>query len=135
MKRESTTSPTGSGPQSESDSLPLRTVQETPTFDNWLKALEGAARGPELVQALDVIAQRAMETFGARLWFVRILGRRWSYVAGYRSQTPAGAPMERIRLGDGNLGLVSEGWGRLSNEERVRLIAFLGEMVAPRRQP
>ena len=114
--------------------MPSRTVQETSTFDNWLKALEGATRGPELVRALDVVAQLAAEAFGARLWFVKILGRRWSYVAGCRSQAPAGSPMERIPLGDGNFGLVSEDWGRLSSEERRRLIAFLGEMVAPGRQ-
>ena len=114
--------------------MPSRTVPETSTFDNWLKALDRATRGAELVQALDIVAQLAAEAFGARLWFVRILGRRWSYVAGYRSQTPAGAPIERIPLGDRNFGLVSEGWGRLSSEERRRLIAFLGEMVAPGRQ-
>ena len=115
--------------------MPSRTARETSTFDNWLKALEVATRGFELVRALDAVAQFAAEAFGARLWFVRILGRRWSYVAGYRSQTLAGSPMKRIPLGDGNFGLVSEGWGKLSSEERRRLIAFLGEVVAPGRQP
>jgi len=115
--------------------MPSRTAQETSTFDGWLRGLEVATRGLEVVRALDLVAQFAAEAFGARLWFVRILGRRWSYVAGYRSQTPAGSPMERIPLGDGNFGLVSEDWGRLSSGERRRLIAFLGEMVAPGRQP
>ena len=114
--------------------MPSRTVPETSTFDNWLKALEEATHGPELVRALDVVAQLAAESFGARLWFVRILGRRWSYIAGYRSQTPAAPPMERIPLGDGDFGLVSEGWGTLSSDERRRLITFLGEMVALGRQ-
>ena len=108
---------------------------ETPTFSNWLKALEEATRGSELAQALEVVAQLAARAFGARLWFVKILGQRWSYVAGCRSQTPVGFHMERIPLGDGDFGLVSEGWGRLPREKRRRLIAFLGEMVAPGRQP
>ena len=111
----------------------LRMEQETSTFDDWIGTIEEATRGLELGQALDVVAQRAMEAFGARLWFVRILGRRWSYIAGHRSQTPASAPIARIPLGDGNFGLVSEGWGGLSIEERRRLIAFLGEMVAQER--
>jgi len=113
--------------------MPSRTVKETSTFDGWLRGLEEATHGLVLVRALDVVAQLAAEAFGARLRFIRILGRRWSYVAGYRSQTPAGSPMERIHLGDGDFGLVSENWGRLSNEERQRLITFLGEMVAPAR--
>ena len=114
--------------------MPSRTVQETPTFDSWLRGLEVATRGLEHVRALDVVAQLAAEAFGTRLWFVRILGQRWSYVAGYRSQAPVGSPMERIPFRGGNFGLVSENWGRLSSEKRLRLIAFLAEMVAPRRQ-
>jgi len=85
-----------------------RRAQETSTFDGWLRGLEEATRGRELARALDIVAQRAAEAFDARLWFVRILGRRWSYVAGYRSQTPTGSPMERIHLGDGDFGLVSD---------------------------
>ena len=110
--------------------MPSRTVKETSTFDGWLRGLEEATRGRELARALDIVAQRAAEAFDARLWFVRILGRRWSYLAGYRSQTPTASPIERICLGDGDFGLVSEDWGRLSNEQRQRLITFLGEMVA-----
>ena len=109
---------------------PSRKGKETSTFDAWLRGLQEATHGLQLVRALDLVAQLAAEAFGARLWFVRILGRRWSYLAGYRSQTPTASPIERICLGDGDFGLVSEDWGRLSNEQRQRLITFLGEMVA-----
>ena len=112
-----------------------RMEQETSTFDRWIKTIEETTRGLELVRALDVVAQLAAKAFGARLWFVKILGRRWSYVAGYRSQTPGGSSVERILLSDGNFGLVSESWGALSSEERRRLIAFLGEIVASGQPP
>jgi hypothetical protein len=114
--------------------MPSKTVQETSTFDNWLKALEGVTRGIELVRALDAVAQLATEAFGARLWFVRTLGRRRSYIAGHRSQTPAGAAIDCIPL-RGNIGCVSDGWGSLSDCERARLLAFLDGMVSLRLQP
>ena len=111
-----------------------RTVQETFTFDTWLKALEKATRGHELVRALDVAAQLAGEAFGARLWFVQILGRRWSYVAGCRSQAPAESPIGRLPLAN-NIGLVCEGWGRLPRKDRARLIAFLSRLISVGQQP
>jgi len=109
-------------------------VQETSTFDAWLKALEEATRGLELVRSLDVVARVAAEAFGARLWFVEILGRRWSYIAGQRSDAPVESLIERIPL-RGNIGLVSDDWGTLPGDKRARLIAFLGEMVSLGRQP
>ena len=100
-----------------------------------MRAVEETTRELQRVRALDAAARLAEEAFGARLWFVRILGRRWSYVAGYRPQTPVGAHLDRIPLGNGNFGLVSEDWGALSSEECCRLIALFDEMVARGRQP
>jgi hypothetical protein len=103
--------------------------QETSTFEPWLRTVGPTTRGLPLADALDVVAQRAAEAFGARLWFVEILGRRWSYVAGQRSERPAAAAIERIRLG-GNIGLVSDDWGMLMGHESSRLVAFLRQLVA-----
>ena len=114
--------------------MPSTMVPETCTFDGWLGTVGEAARGLELARALDVVAQLAGKEFDARLRFVKILGRRWSYVAGYRLQTPAAPLIDRISLG-GGVGLVADSWGTLSGSARARLLAFLGKMVSPREQP
>jgi len=114
--------------------MPSRTAQETNTFERQLHDLDAAVQKLDLIPTLDAVARLAV-TFGARLRFVRILGHRWSYVAGCSSQTPAGRFMEGIPLGDGHFGLVSEGWGRLSGTERQRLIAFVSERIAAEELP
>jgi len=103
-------------------------VQETCTSDRWLETVNDAARGLELARALDVVARLAKEDFDARLRFVRVLGRRWSYLAGYRSPAPAGEPPEHVLLG-GSVGLVVESWGSLPGGVRARLIALLKARV------
>ena len=110
-----------------------RAVPEISTFDRWLGSVAEAARGRELLRSLDVVAELAAERFDARLRFVRIHGRRWSYVAGYRSQTPATSRAERIPLG-GGIELVSDCWGTLAGSARARLLDFLCEMVSLGRQ-
>ena len=114
---------------SESGSSPSSTEQETSTFDHWLRMIETTTHGLPLVAALDAVAQRAAEAFGARLWFVEILGRRWSYIAGQRSERPAASAVERIHLG-GNIGLVSDNWGMLLSHESSRLVALLHQLVS-----
>jgi hypothetical protein len=102
---------------------------ETSTFDRWLGGVERATRGLPLAAALDSVAQRAAEAFGARLWFVEILGRRWSYLAGQRSHRPCACAIERIPLG-GGVGLVSNGWGTLPSHGAARLVARLRRLVS-----
>ena len=110
-----------------------KAVPETSTFDRWLGNVAEATRGRELPRSLNVVAELAAERFDARLRFVRIHGRRWSYVAGCRSQTPASSHTERIPLG-GSIGLVSDCWGTLAGSARARLLDFLREMVSLGRQ-
>ena len=108
--------------------------QETSTFDHWLRAIEPTTHGLPLVAALEAVAQRAAEAFGARLWFVEILGRRWSYIAGQRSERPAASAIVRIPLG-GDIGLVSDNWGMLAGPERSRLVARLRQLVSSEQAP
>jgi len=110
-----------------------RAAPETSTFDRWLGTVAEATRGRELTRSLDVVAELAAERFDARLRFVKIIGRRWSHIAGYYSQTPAASGMEHIPLG-GNVGLVSDCWGTLAGSARARLLDFLCEMVSLGRQ-
>jgi len=98
--------------------------RETSGFDGWLQTLEAVTREVPLVSALDAVSRLTREAFGARLWFVEILGRRWSYVAGEGGAEPIQSPVARIPLG-GGFGLVSDTWGTVSDDERAKLIGFL----------
>ena len=108
-------------------------VHETSTFDSWIRNVEQSTHGTELVQALDIIARDAAETYGARLWFAEILGRRWSYMGGYRSEAPTELPAKRISLG-ADIGLIADDWGTFSSCECARLLGFLRHLVALERR-
>lgn len=100
------------------------------TFDDWLESLGRATAGRALPVALDLVSSQVAESFGARIWFARILGRRWSYIAGLRSERPSRHGTAQIRISTG-IGLVAEGWGELSPREQDRLQAFLEHLVVP----
>lgn len=104
----------------------------TSISDGWLESLGHTAAGRDLHVALDIISSLAGEAFGARIWFAQILGRRWSYMAGLRSERPAGSEAAKIPLADG-IGLVAESWGELSLQDQDRLRAFLERLVGSRR--
>lgn len=101
----------------------------TSTFEDWLQSLSRTTAGEDLLARLEVLASRAGERCGARFWFARVLGRRWSYIAGHRSERPGDAVTVRFSLGSG-IGLVVESWGGLPPAERDRLKFFLESMVA-----
>lgn len=109
-----------------------KTVREMCGFDRWLQELDQSTCHLPLACALQRIALAAADAFGARLWFVEILGKRWSYLAGYVCDGPAGDAISRIPL-DAGIGLVAESWGRLQHDDRAKLIAFLKQHVPPRR--
>jgi len=106
-----------------------KTARETRTSRGCLRALEEATGGVHGVEALAAVSQRLAETYGTRMWFVRILGHRWSYIAGCRPRTPALPPLERIPLAESNVGMVVETWGKLSPDNRRRLMAFLAALA------
>ena len=100
----------------------------TSIFDGWLESLGQATAGRDLSVALDVVSSQAAGAFGARLWFAQILGRRWSYIAGLKSERPSRRGATQIRLSAG-IGLVAESWGELSPGEQERLRVFLDRLV------
>jgi hypothetical protein len=106
-------------------------ARETSGFDGWLRTVEFVTREVPLVSALYAVSRLAREAFGAHLWFVEILGRRWSHIAGEGGAEPGDAPVARILL-DGRFSLVSDTWGTASDEDRARLVAFLRNLVRAR---
>jgi len=100
----------------------------TSIFKAWLESLEYAVDSRDLRVALDVVSTQAERAFGTRIWFARILGRRWSYIAGLRSERPTRGETRKIPLTDG-IGLVAESWGDLSLQERDRLKDYLARLV------
>lgn len=104
----------------------------TSIFDDWLESVGHMAAGRDLHVALDIISSQAGETFGARIWFTQMLGRRWSYIAGLRSERPTWSETAKIPLAAG-IGLVAESWGELSLQEQDRLQVFLERLVVSKR--
>lgn len=98
------------------------------TFDGWLESVGRMAAGRDLHAALEVISSQARQAFGARIWFAQVLGRRWSYIAGLRSQRPACYEAQKVPLAAG-VGLVAESWSKLPLEQQARLRAFLERLV------
>jgi hypothetical protein len=100
-------------------------------FENWLESVGQMTAGRDRPAALDVVSSRAEAAFGTRIWFAQMLGRRWSYIAGLKSERPTWSDTAKIPLTAG-IGLVAESWGELSLPEQDRLRAFLERLVVSR---
>lgn len=98
-------------------------------FDRWLNALDAGTRGLPRPCALEAVAQRAHEGFGARIWFAEILGPRWSHIAGTGTDGPVPSQIGRVPLGR-RVGLVVETWGRLRQHDRGAFVDFLRRLVS-----
>lgn len=81
-----------------------------------------------LIGKLNDLAAAVRDRRGVSIWFVEILGRRWSYVAG-RREDPAFLPPERIEL-NGCYGVVSGRWNDIAAKEKERLIASAKALLA-----
>ena len=106
-------------------------VRETSGSDDWLESLVTAAHGRELKEALDAVSCHIERALGARVWFVKMLGRRWSFFAGTMNPEPSSSRIERIKLND-EFGLVSDNWEVLSGPRGTDLVMFLKWLVSTR---
>ncbi len=78
------------------------------------------ARETYTSELLNEISKEIKEKFGVCVWFAEILGRRWSYIAGEKSDDLF-IPPERIKIND-RLGVVIE----CEDEEKLKdVIEFL----------
>lgn len=81
-----------------------------------------------MIGKLNGLAEAVKDRHGVSVWFVEILGRRWSYVAGLRDDRSF-LPPERIEL-KGRYGVVSGRWNDIPAGEREQLIDSVKEMLA-----
>ena len=100
-------------------------------FDLWLEEVQAQTSPLALVPALNAVAQRAGETFGARIWFAEVFGgRRWSHIAGHGGQRPTASQVSRVVIDD-HFGMATDAWGRIdSQDEQGKLVAFVRRLVA-----
>jgi len=91
--------------------------------------VESEIRNLEFIPKLDVLAKLIREAVGAHVWFVEILGNRWSYIAGEVNEQPSTSRLCRTVLRD-NMGMVVESWGILSRDDRKRFFAFVNRLIA-----
>ena len=103
-------------------------ANETSDFDAWVERVEKETSGHDLKTALDTLSQRARGGLSLQIWFVEILGRRWSYVAGEKIEKPPEADVHRIFLKN-NIGAVSDTWEKLSDKKRRKLIDVLNKII------
>ena len=103
--------------------------RETSDFDGWLKQVQKNVKDLDLMPALNVVSQLARDYLGVHIWFVEILGRRWSYIAGDVIDQPAKSEVQRIPL-QGDIGAVSDNWEILSAAHQAQLVALLNSIIA-----
>ena len=105
--------------------------KETSEFDSWLQTVEAAVESLGLIDSLDAVASLVRQKVGVNLWFVEVLGRRWSYLAGQMPEQSPQADARRIVL-EKHIGLVSDSWKEVSEGDRTKLVAFLNQLISER---
>lgn len=78
-----------------------------------------------LLEKLDYMAELVKQKYGANIWFVEILGKRWSHLAGGERDTFL--PPERVLLSQ-SIGLVSDSLEKIPH--RDEFITFLKRVIA-----
>ena len=106
----------------------MKTVKEISDFDIWLHKLEAQTRGLGFIEALGAVAKIACVKYGLRLWFVEILGRRSSYIAGEHVSEPTTSSVVPFCLND-HIAVLSDSWGCLPKTAQARLVTFLRNLV------
>ena len=70
----------------------------------------------ELIKKLNELAEFVKQKYNANIWFVEILGKRHSYIAGHRDDSFL--PPEVVYIND-RYAVVSNEWERISEKNEV----------------
>jgi len=81
----------------------------------------------DFITQLNILAENIKQEYQINIWFVEILNRRWSYIAGICEPDQL-LPPQRIELGS-NLGLVSNDLINLTPELQQTIINEITEFV------
>lgn len=73
---------------------------------------------------LESVAEKIDKEYGVQVRFVKIMGKRWSYIAGRNDSADFPIFPQRIEITD-RYGLVSNGWQRIPVTESERIISSL----------
>ena len=103
-------------------------VREPMDFRKWLKAVWGGTRDLQLAPALDAVSKLAGDTFDTHLGFVEMNGEHESHLAGARDDRPVPSTNNHIPL-YGEVHLIPDNWGGLSESEQAKLVIFLRRLV------
>ena len=100
--------------------------KETCIFERADEKIEGRSLNERLSWITDFLEQE----LGINVWFVEILGKRWSYLAGGRKALSAFLPPKRIRLNE-RYGVVLDidSWNRIPHRQRRELLTFLQKAI------
>lgn len=81
----------------------------------------------DFIRQLDLLAEQIKQQYKINIWFVEILNRRWSYIAGICEPDQL-LPPWRIELKP-NLGLVSNDLPQLPGEQQQNIINYIVSFI------
>jgi len=80
------------------------------------------------IKKLTNLAKLIKKKYGVNVWFVEILGKRWSYVAGQRVEDSSIFPYECVPISE-RFGVVSDRWKQIPLESREQIKSLLDDMA------
>ncbi len=101
---------------------------ESPPFSKWLKLTWHEIQDLDLDPVLNAFARKAGSAFGTRFGFEKKYGKSTSSIVATRASTSIFHAEPRIPL-YGEVYLVLESWGTLTEGEQTRLVQFLRRVV------
>ena len=82
----------------------------------------------DLKEGLRQIAALIKRNYGVSVWFVEILGKRWSYLAGEEEIIFPSSLNERIKI-DERFGLIADRWKEIPEKDRRKIIASVKRII------
>ncbi|HDM77852.1 MAG TPA: hypothetical protein ENG51_15520 [Deltaproteobacteria bacterium] len=80
------------------------------------------------IKKLTELAKLIKKKYGVNVWFVEILGRRWSYIAGQRVEDSSIFSPECVSISE-RFGVVSDHWKQVPPKIREQIKSLLDDMA------
>jgi len=82
----------------------------------------------DLKEGLCQVAALIKRNYGVSVWFVEILGKRWSYLAGEEEMISPLSSNERVKI-DERFGLIADRWKEIPEKDRRKIIASVKRII------